>query len=167
MQFETWAWFFSLQSDVIVESNVREVKVHSPDYKGVEADEVCTNSYRSHFVVPDGIQKLVFHLLLFFLMCCYILGHHRLPWEDKALRRNLWANLRGGRGPLFVHQALQRRGEVRDPQARGIPPVEDCLLDHERAHHTENDLSHQTWRVRTQQARKVSIGSTSIRAIDQ
>ena len=27
-------------SDVIVESNVREVKVHSPDYKGVEADEV-------------------------------------------------------------------------------------------------------------------------------
>ena len=124
-------------------------------------------SNRSHFVVPDGIQKLVFHLLLFFLMCCYILGHHRLPWEDKALRRNLWANLRGGRGPLLVHQAVQRRGEVRDPQARGIPPVEDCLLDHERAHHTKNDLSHQAWGVRTQQARKVSIGSTPIRGIDQ
>ena len=31
---------FFILSDVIVESNVREVKVHSPDYKGVEADEV-------------------------------------------------------------------------------------------------------------------------------
>jgi len=30
-------------SDVIVESNVREVKVHSPDYKGVEADEAITD----------------------------------------------------------------------------------------------------------------------------
>ena len=30
---------------------MREVKVHSPDYKGVEADEVCIKqflSYRSH-----------------------------------------------------------------------------------------------------------------------
>ena len=34
-----------LPSDVIVESNVREVKVHSPDYKGVEADEVFLFSY--------------------------------------------------------------------------------------------------------------------------
>ena len=32
-------------ADEIVESNVREVKVHSPDYKGVEADEVCFNSH--------------------------------------------------------------------------------------------------------------------------
>jgi len=30
-------------SDVIVESNVREVKVHSPDYKGVEAEEAITD----------------------------------------------------------------------------------------------------------------------------
>jgi len=30
-------------SDVIVESNVREVKVHSPDYKGVEANEAITD----------------------------------------------------------------------------------------------------------------------------
>ena len=33
-------YFSFILSDVIVESNVREVKVHSPDYKGVEADEV-------------------------------------------------------------------------------------------------------------------------------
>ena len=58
-----------LHSDVIVESNVREVKVHSPDYKGVEADEVCTNcliSNPSHFIMADVIHKLVSHLLLFF-----------------------------------------------------------------------------------------------------
>ena len=30
-------------SDEIVESNVREVKVHSPDYKGVEATEAITD----------------------------------------------------------------------------------------------------------------------------
>ena len=30
-------------SDEIVESNVREVKVHSPDYKGVEAEEAITD----------------------------------------------------------------------------------------------------------------------------
>ena len=36
---------YRLPSDVIVESNVREVKVHSPDYKGVEADEVFLFSY--------------------------------------------------------------------------------------------------------------------------
>ena len=34
---------FTPLSDVIVESNVREVKVHSPDYKGVEADEAITD----------------------------------------------------------------------------------------------------------------------------
>ena len=55
-----------LHSDVIVESNVREVKVHSPDYKGVEADEVYTNCFinnRSHFIMT---HKLISHLLLFF-----------------------------------------------------------------------------------------------------
>ena len=36
---------YCFSSDVIVESNVREVKVHSPDYKGVEADEVFLFSY--------------------------------------------------------------------------------------------------------------------------
>lgn len=30
-------------SDEIVECNVREVKVHSPDYKGVEADEAISD----------------------------------------------------------------------------------------------------------------------------
>ena len=30
-------------SDDIVESNVREVKVHSPDYKGVDANEAITD----------------------------------------------------------------------------------------------------------------------------
>ena len=39
---------FFILSDVIVESNVREVKVHSPDYKGVEADEV-DKSFISNF----------------------------------------------------------------------------------------------------------------------
>ena len=114
-------------------------------------------------------------------------GHHWLLGEDKTLRGDLWTNLGGGREPLLVHQgllkiqskyklqsrsaqntiltptppihllAVQRWREVRDPQARGLPPVQDRLLDHERAHHPKDDLSHEARRVGTQQARKVSL----------
>ena len=36
-------FFIYIYSDNILESNVREVKVHSPDYKGVEAEEAITD----------------------------------------------------------------------------------------------------------------------------
>ena len=48
---------------MIVESNVREVKVHSPDYKGVEADEVCCfNSHHfaivSYQAITDFLERI-------------------------------------------------------------------------------------------------------------
>ena len=46
--------------------------------------------------------------------------------------------------------------QVRDPQARGLPPIQDCLLDHECPHHPPDHLPHPARRVRTQQTRQVS-----------
>ena len=57
---------------MIVESNVREVKVHSPDYKGVEADEVFLFSYSleiGHNNIEFTSNMLVPKYLLFS-------GHH-------------------------------------------------------------------------------------------
>jgi len=42
--------------------------------------------------------------------------------------------------------------QVCHPQARGLPPVKDCLLDHERAHHAAHHLPHAPRRVGAQQA---------------
>ena len=36
---------------------------------------------------------------------------------------NLRADIRGVRGTLCLHQDIQRRGEVRDTQARRLPTV--------------------------------------------